>query len=387
MRLLPFSELLPTVHALSDASSLEELKDHESTLVSPLSPQLAQEIAHEADNFDLRPSLNLLERWIVVDQIVVDAIAAGSMRTRLHSRLWGHAATNDTDSASQSHEQRLQRIAESICLSGLGVAAEQLDLALTVIPTDVINGFLPSLFRTAKSIRETHPAYPWDQYGFGIEKQYGESLGDNYFEMGDLARSNLGVERTLFYYETAAAAKIPLVLHPERDDQIENIGKACTDAFKAVTRTTQQSFESGLATQLANLGQPCEAPMPPLARMVISFAGKAGISLLAAAAEIKAAPQAAEFRRWLGEIQTHLVAGTSAEKLAGLKLIDELRRTVESWNAHFDVREGVNHRRRALSLKWVPRIGALLGLLGPAKVKDPILNRKGYLAFVSSWYE
>jgi len=78
-----------------------------------------------------------------------------------------------------------------------------------------------------------------------------------------LARSNLGVERTLVYYETAAAAGIPLVLHPFRYEASKAIDAACCDAYLAVKEVLRTTFEGPIRSQLDSLGQTHTVAVPP----------------------------------------------------------------------------------------------------------------------------
>ena len=101
---------------------------------------------------------------------------------------------------------------------------------------------------------------------------------------------------------------------------------------------------------------------------------------------MKDAKNARAFRKWLADIQVHLAEGTTGGKIEALRILDELKRVASLWTTHLDPTVGVTHKRRELRLSWVPRIGGLLDLLDKPTIRDPILNRKGYLTFVSSWY-
>jgi len=70
--------LLP-LQLLRCTSSLRELKEHAGTLTAKLTPSIARTILNDLYAFGLEPSLSLLERWIVVDNIVADLIAVDSI--------------------------------------------------------------------------------------------------------------------------------------------------------------------------------------------------------------------------------------------------------------------------------------------------------------------
>ena len=201
-----------------------------------------------------------------------------------------------------------------------------------------------------------------------------------------MARSHVGVERTLVYYETAAAAGVPLILHPDRYDEAAAIDVACCDAYRSVKEVLRTAFEDPLRSQLDSLGQTHSVALPPLVSKLVEVAGKGGISIIEAAVQIKDSKDAREFRKWLAEIQMHLAQGTTGGKVEALRMLDELRRVASSWITYLDTSVGVTHKRRELQFSWVPRIGGLLGLLEKPTIRDPILNRKGYPTFVSSWF-
>jgi hypothetical protein len=103
--------------------------------------------------------------------------------------------------------------------------------------------------------------------------------------------------------------------------------------------------------------------------------------------EIKAGDAACAFRTWLGKLQATLNRNTPDSLLEAARILSEIESVAASWVEQFDVQHAVSFRRRHLSLSWLPRIGMLLGMLREPSFKDPILNPKGYLAFISSWYE
>lgn len=120
---------------------------------------------------------------------------------------------------------------------------------------------------------------------------------------------------------------------------------------------------------------------------MIELAGREGTSIIEAAAQIKESKNAQAFRRWLADIQIKLAEGSTASKLDALRMLGELKRVASLWSTHFDTKAGVTHKRRERRLSWIPRIGGLLDLLDKPTLRDPILNRKGYLTFVSSWFD
>lgn len=321
---VPFLDLQPGVHALTDASSVSALENNAGTLSSKLNPSLARAVLSDLDGYGLEPALNLLERWIVVDRLVVDLIAVDSLNVSKGAvRTFRHEPselTLLTVGGSELERRREEAFLEHVRrvwdadLSKLMSVASGISLSFTLIPPAVFERCVELLDRTSIAIKAAHPEVPWSEYGFGVEKGYGEFLTEFYDGAASLARSNLGVERTLFYYETAAAAGVPLVLHPTRYEEAEAIAVACCDAYKSVKEVLRTAFEDPLRSQLDSLGQTHSVALPPLVSKLVEVAGREGISIMEAAVQMKDSKDAREFRRWLAEIQMHLAQGTTGGK-------------------------------------------------------------------------
>src|SRR5258708_15519961 len=76
---IQFHDLKPGDHALTDASSLLEIKEHAQTLTDKVNPAMAATILSDVEGFGLGPSLNFLERWIVVERLAADLVAVDSV--------------------------------------------------------------------------------------------------------------------------------------------------------------------------------------------------------------------------------------------------------------------------------------------------------------------
>lgn len=394
---VPFHDLQPGAHALTDASSLSELKKHADTLTTKLNPSMARTILNDLDGFALEPSLSLLERWIVVDHLVVDLIAVdslnaskGAVRSFRYEPSELELLTFTGPKLSHHREEafldHVKRVWNDNLAPLISVAAD-LSLAFTLIPPDVFETCMDILGRTSQAVQTAHPEVTWGKFGFGREKEYGEVLSKFYGGAAFLAHSHIGVERTLVYYETAAAAGVPLVLHPSRYAEAGAIDAACCDAYESVKAVLRTAFEEPIRRQLDSLGQTLTVAVPPLVSKLIEVAGRDGLSIIEAATQVKDTKNARAFRKWLADIQLHLAQGTTGGKVEALRMLDELRRVASLWTTYLDPTVGVTHKRRELRLSWVPRIGGLLDLLDKPSIRDPILNRKGYLSFVSSWFQ
>lgn len=395
---IQFHDLKPGSHSLTDASSLLEIKEHAHILADKLSPTMAATILSDIEGFCLGPSLNLLERWIVVEHMAADLVAVDSVnlgRAAVKSFRYEPSAL---DQITLSNEQLVALRDQAFLdyfktrlrsdeLADFASATAELSIAITVIPPEIFAKCVNLLARTTQAIKAACQNVEWGNFGFGVDKTYGELLPDFYDCGWQLARSNLGVERTLVYYETAAAAGVPLILHPSRYDAAQAIDLACSDAYNAVKEIVRSTFEEPIKDKLESLGQIHSLPLPPLASKIVWSAGKDGISIIEAAARIKESKNAQAFRKWLAEIQMNLAEGSMQSKLEALRMLEELKRVAAQWSTQLDTKEGVSYKRREFRLSWVPRIGCLLDLLDKPTLRDPILNRKGYLTFVSSWFD
>lgn len=264
--LIQFQDLKPGDHALTDASSLLELKQQADTLTDKLNPASARAILSDSEGFGLGPSLNLLERWIVVDHLAADLIAVDSVNLgtsavksfRYELSEIDRITLNDAELAALRDAAFLEHINarfKSDDLADFMNVTCRLSISFTLIPPQVFARCVELLGRTSKAIKAACPKVRWDTFGFGVDKTYGELLPDFYGYGSALARSNLGVERTLVYYETAAAAGVPLVLHPSRYDEAFAIDVACADAYTAVKEIVRATFEEPIKNQLETLGQ------------------------------------------------------------------------------------------------------------------------------------
>src|SRR5712691_3626717 len=75
-----FDALQSRQHGLIDASSIAELERKATTLASELNPDLADLIIENPDEFSLRESLSILERWIVIDNLIVDLVSLDTLQ-------------------------------------------------------------------------------------------------------------------------------------------------------------------------------------------------------------------------------------------------------------------------------------------------------------------
>ncbi len=401
IRFIEFDALQSRQHGLIDASSIAELEDKATTLTSELNPHLADLILNNQDEFSLRESLSILERWIVIDNLIVDLVSLDTLQNgkAAHSfeipeeqsllrKIDASNVRTFRQNAFVSHvKSALLEETHDPSLSKAHELMLELEISATFIPFDVVHECAELIRRTSQAIQEARPNVAWRNFAFGQEKRYGEVLGEFYGAAAFLARSHLGVERTLFYYEVAGAGGVPLLLHPSRNYEVREINQACRDAYQAVKLVLLRNFEEPIRAELENLGLTDEVDLPALTVRMVRLASENRTSILNAAKAIKDSPEAKSFRKWLAEIQENLNDAHWKGDLSALTALRELGNVATSWKNELDTRHGVTYKKRKFQLSWVPRIGALLALLESPTIRDPILNRKGYLTFVSSWYQ
>jgi hypothetical protein len=399
-----FKALSSGGYCLIDASSLSALADGIGTLRARLNPALAREIVGGDDWAHLREALEIVERWVVSGDMVVDCVAMASLQDHHIGRsyFWPDdtgaiAMLRRVSVLDSSDDETLEaRVLSSLTkpvdalndkrLAALQQAGGELEIATTFIPAEEAISAAHAAGQTSEALREAHPEVKWGTFGFGHDKRYGEVLQDAYDDVYLLARSHLGIERTLYYYEVASAAHIPLALHPNRRVESDLIGKACIDAYASAKAVLARSFEEPVRKELELLGQQVSARIPGLVTRIVLDAGARGCSLLESARAIRSSEPAKAFRSWLSEIQ-HGLAGGLPGQLEALGKLRKLNDVGVSWANELNVGSEVTYRRRRLNLSWLPRVGALLSALDSPSVRDPILWRKGYLMFMASWYE
>ncbi|MGH9423867.1 MAG: hypothetical protein ACRD3J_28080, partial [Thermoanaerobaculia bacterium] len=302
----------------------------------------------------------------MTDDLIVDAVALDSIQREPSLRTYDWSP----DELLQLTPREIQRAREDALVSHIEETLLQpdpadshlgaiqricgeLDVALTVIPFAVVNKISKYLARTAAAIREASPQVQWNDYGFGLDKRYSEVLVHLYGRSAYLGRSNFGVERTLFYYEVAASAQVPLMLHPGRRAEALAIANACQDAYAAVRSSVARAFEEPIRQSLSEHGLAWDLSLPPLAEVIVRSAGEQKVSILAVAKQLKASKAAIAFREWLSDLQTDLASNTAAGNLRALKSLAELEKVAASWLTELDIHEQVTHKKRRLELSWV----------------------------------
>lgn len=142
---IPFGQLNTRVHAITDASSVAELRKHSNTLTYKLNPTLAETLLQQSDESDLEASLNLLERWIVMDSIVVDVVAVDSLSNPSAVRSFRYKPSEferiKRRGAQAYREAFTAHVTGDVLSRGLGVP-DALNVSLTLIPPDVFDPLL-----------------------------------------------------------------------------------------------------------------------------------------------------------------------------------------------------------------------------------------------------
>ncbi|MBF0456406.1 MAG: hypothetical protein HQK99_00735 [Nitrospirae bacterium] len=395
---IPFQEIVSNYGgALIDISSLSEMSKHGSSIVSNLNNGLMQLFLSEAqsDKYGLPTIPPILERFIVHDFLVCDIVALDSIQGMAiavkYRREKPKERFNKKDYNSLSGYSNLllnrEESKNSKNVNFIIELANKLPLKFTYIPNELYNYCDKLIRNTSNSIKNIDVNTPWNNYGFGGEKSYQDNRS-NFLDCDNhICRSNLGVERTIFYYEIAAAARVPIVLHPARNVEMMNINRAIIDAYKTIKQRLKEKFENPINHLFSNINIDISLQYPALSMYMLKLSAKRGQSLLQTVLEIRETKEAKAFRNWLKNIQYGLVDDSYKEKFNALKLLNEIDKITKVWIDELNTSAGISYKPRSITLSKLPRIGLISSLLDDISFPDPILvNTKSYLTFISQWY-
>jgi len=403
---IPFEDINKNDCAFVDASSLAALSKVSTTLRSPLNASSAKMLIEDAqgiDEYGLKNILPTLEYFVIQDFLVADFSAIDSIQTygkivrgalnRIMENvdIWDIKfgdAEFDKDKElfnyfsqhilnEQKHDDIEKRKLLEIC--------KIFPLRVTHIPVELSKKLIPPIYQFSCILKTLAPTIPWGQYGFGEDKGYHDTR-DGFDESG-FSHSHLGVERTLFYYEVSRSTGKPIVYHPNRNITVANINGTLIDAFRLVKKQLKNGFEIPVEIQASDIGVKLEIKQPALAMYIIRQAGKRGVSIAESLCDIRESKLASSFRKWLSQVHNGLIDDAISENMNALKMIKELEKTTDKWVKELDVESGVAFKRRKINISKLPKVGALLSVLGEISIKDPILNPKSYFTFITNWYK
>lgn len=402
---IPFESIYDSDCAIVDANSLAELSKVSDNLHSTLNDRLALMLTDDIqgkNEYGLKDILPVLEYFVVRDFLVADFSAIDSIQTdgeivkaamnRINNSIPECAMVStglvDIDRLlfnyfSQKMLREKQNNDTDKCK--LLEISKVFPLRFTHIPMKMSDNILRSIYRLTSVLEKVNSEICWRSYGHGEEKKYHDTRA--FFGGSQINRSHLGVERTLFYYELSRSLGVPIVFHPARNIEVLNINKTLIDAFHLIKRKLKEGFEIPIEIGASDIGINLAIKQPALAMYIIRQAGAHRISIVESLRKMRETKLAKEFRKWLNQIQHSLIDSSTSAKMNVMKLLRELEITVERWVSDLDINSGVCFKRRKIDISKLPKIGILLSIIGDVSIKDPILNPKAYLTFISSWYK
>jgi len=356
---IDFKNIFNENNAFVDTSSLIEFSNIQNTLNCPLNDTIVRELKRTLngnDEYGLRKIIPFVERWIVHDKFIYDEIALQCLEPEKRNKI--------------------------VNLS------KQFPLFSTQIPNDIYRHSETIIMHTSHWLAKVDNKTEWNRFGFGVEKNYQDMRSKEAYS--SISRSDLGVERTIFYYEVGAMCRLPIIFHPNRNLEIKAINSAMIDAYNIIKRELEDKFEKPIANKFLSEGLDINFNIPALFNYVLTISGNKNQSILQTMSDLKYSSEAIAFRKWLLEIQYYLSSESMNHQMEGLKMVTELEKISTQWIESLDTKNGVLYQKRKLNLSKIPRIGSLFGLFDTfdtIEISDYILNKKEYLIFLSNWYD
>jgi hypothetical protein len=207
-----------------------------------------------------------------------------------------------------------------------------------------------------------------------------------------LANSNDSVGRTFFYLRVAGTAHVPLLLSPQKAENLEKVEyKVIPEIFKSL----QGRVDAALMSKVNAIFSTKEdenvvtVQEPPLVDWIIRNAETHGLSLLDSALALRETKEAIAFRVWLKGIQSDITSGDRVRIQKAALAAVSADKYINEWTEAFDPQYGIYKKKRSLKLGKIPVVGWLFDLFSVdgVTINDRILtNPEGHLAFFARMY-
>lgn len=358
MEEIAFAKIHDEHCAIVDITSIMHLSsytDHFFTAITE--PFLHEHLLNESKNPYFRAALATLERMIVYDFVVIDAVA-------LSRNVTGGSLHLDIPSALPLRSTKPNKEVYTNIL-------ERMDLR-------------PAITREINRLFDKENK---DWYDGNYKAYFDELHKIDPSLVNVMANTGNSIERVLFYLEFSREARVPVMMSPDKDAFIERYEEQLVqEVFGFMQKHLTESFETAKGLFKAH-----EYWLPPLSEYMINYAFNKKTSVFNSYYEIKNAPSAREFKKWLREIQNDLLTGTRTNWVRANRNISEFRKAIARWVAEFDTKYGGHYTRlrgkAKFTLKILPSIfpvSASLEIEKPFK-KNYILHKNMYLTFISDW--
>lgn len=231
---------------------------------------------------------------------------------------------------------------------------------------------------------------------FGSNSSY-EDYFDDLFkissEITTIADTGTNLPRVLFYLLLSEGCQSPVFLSPSKDRLLSYLLDSCLPCVRVID--LQESIENNADKVLVNAINELSnsvLSLPPLSDYIVEMAYKKKISIISAMHEVKKSKDAVAFRSWRHEMHRNNVLCTRSSLLEAGKQWKEMERIVNKWSEDLDIGLGVTHKYKmfkvGLTDDLLKNIGIKVTLPNISlNIKDPVLNPKRHLKFISSWYK
>lgn len=218
-------------------------------------------------------------------------------------------------------------------------------------------------------------------------KEFFDSLAKESETIARISRSHQSADRVLFYIKLASHLKLPIMLNPYKDEFLYAYQKKFTND---VLKQIETHIDRKLSEAFINiLGDNNESALPPLAGYILRKAYKNKICIIDVVNDLRERKETKKFKAWLSEVQKLVLSNDRPAWIEAGKMMLDFQKQVEIWVNNMDFDEGVSYKTMSLKIGLPSEILGINvdGLNVTKEIKDPLLGRPLYLAFISSWYK
>ncbi|MGB2741125.1 MAG: hypothetical protein WBC60_11315 [Cognaticolwellia sp.] len=310
---------------------------------------------------------------------------------------------------SQSAKTALEIMSRLVAYDSLVIDKVGIESASSPIPEDILNlvqvttipkSVYSQAGKDVDKIIDTQSIYKAEKevaqtinIGAGDYEGYFDNIFKLSVQASTIADTGTTIPRVLFYMFLGNACQAPIFLSPSKDPLLSYVldnGLSSTDV-KDLLSMVETSANKEIIT-LLNKFVHRTVSMPPLAQYVLGMARREKISIIQAMLEIKNSKDAKAFRQWRHEIHKDCVLDTTASLIRANKQWDELDHIVKVWADNANIGLGVTHKYATFGLSLLTSTLENIGIKIDIpkfsfSVKDPIVNPRKELRFISSWYK
>jgi hypothetical protein len=337
--------------------------------------------ASDREYAEMRVVLQLLEAAVLADTFVVDKVGLESRMARIPDDVCNLVPIKFIVPPEDAY-RKAHATAKELGIKlhrAMRDGKERLAPSLTV----ELPGFLKWLDEATRNLDHA--------YDVVEDKDYHDHMFSNGIPCFADSSDTLG--RTLFYLELGRALDVVPCLSPAKSRWMNDLEKAGhAQAHALVVELLDVHLRKDYLGWLDRWDQASRPHVPPVAHLVARRAAGSGISLAAAASEIRSSPGAQEYRELLAKLQAQLQRRNLWESAGVIKALTLINKCAGQWLNEGDFGIGVKHQMR--TLKLAGRIGPeFLHVSAETEITVRDLLASGlppdqrFIAFVSSWVQ